>query len=162
MFYLRFSFFSVSVIIISFCFSSLSHASYLSHNQLFHDFCDFFLLFSLPIKTLLVSFSLCARLNWPVSFSVQIIYHIESYRIWFRHDRINSKHMSVTAECNRQTNDCREYNIRQTKHTNSWPVIMWTLSDISNISFCLHLKTTPCTRKNVLLQILTMQIENKR
>jgi len=85
----------------------------------------------------------------PVNSSVQIIYHIESYRIWFRHDTVDSKQMSVTAECNRQTNDCREYNIRQTKHTNSWPVIMWTLSDISNtsISFCLRLKTTPCTHK---------------
>jgi len=50
-FFLRFSFFLVLIIVISFLFPFfVSQASYLSYNHLFLDFLKFFNFFSVPLK----------------------------------------------------------------------------------------------------------------
>ena len=80
--FFRFSFFLVSVIVISFFLVFLSQASYFSHNRLFLDF-NFFFTFLVPFQTFLV-FSLAYVLDYtgslPASFSLQIVHRIVSYR----------------------------------------------------------------------------------
>ena len=41
-----------------------------------------------------------------------------------------------------QTTDCRVYIIRNNRHTSTWLVIVWTLSDVTTISFGLFLQWT--------------------
>jgi len=52
-------------------------------------------------------------------------------------------------------------NIRKTQQTSTWPVIMWTLTDIITICFCLHFYKTPTcihdmqlTVTHILLQLV--------
>jgi len=38
--------------------------------------------------------------------------------------------------------DCTVYIIRNSKHTSTWHIIMWTVSDMITIDFCLYLHVT--------------------
>ena len=51
-------------------------------------------------------------------------------------------HPERPAEVRRMVKNGRPVLSHKTKHTSSWLVIMWTLSDIITISFCLNLRTT--------------------
>ena len=49
------------------------------------------------------------------------------------------------------TDECRDYRIRKHKHTATWLVVMWTLSNVIIVRFCLnlHVSFVPINKQRV-------------